>query len=352
MKTIGILGAGQLAQLLSHSAYQLGLRTLSFASNADEPAARTGAIFIGDLNNIDDCRRFAQQCDVITLENENINADIITVLQQYCPCYPGTDAITIAQDRWLEKSLFQALGIATASFADISSLEDLHQALQHIGTPCILKTRRFGYDGKGQFRLQNHDQAEEAWQAIGAVPAILEGFVDFSAEVSCLAARSISGDTVVYPLITNCHHEGILRESWLPSAFSALQNDAATLTTKILHELNYVGLLAVELFVTNNGLIANEIAPRVHNSGHLTIEACATSQFENHIRAICDLPLGTTDINGNTCMLNIIGKHPTITPTDGVHYYDYGKAARPGRKLGHITVHGKTDIGAMVERLR
>lgn len=352
---VGILGAGQLAQLLAHSAYPLGLQTLVLSDQAHTPATRNSQYLIADMHDPTAMEAFVGQCDIITLENENVDVEILQSIATDKPLYPGIEAIACAQDRLNEKQFFQSLGIATAPFTAVDDIGSLEVAISQIGTPGILKTRRFGYDGKGQFRLQQGTQAQEAWQAIDKQPAILEGFVDFSAEVSCLAARNVSGQIVVYPLITNIHHNGILRQSWLPGD-DTHQQQARDMMVAILEKLKYVGLLALECFVTEDGLVANEMAPRVHNSGHLTIEACATSQFENHLRAITDMPLGNTNSHGTTCMINLIGNllPDSFIPPGQVHVYDYGKSPRAGRKLGHVTVHStdSDSIDAMVAQIQ
>ena len=337
---IGILGAGQLAQLLAESAYQLGLKTLCFSDSADVPAARLSPLFLGDLKDPHALQTFAQQCDVITLENENIDIGILEFMQQYAPVFPGIEAVRVAQDRLLEKTLFQQKNIPTPLFAAIDSLADLSQAIATIGLPAILKTRRFGYDGKGQVVIKTAGQAADAWAAIGEVPAILEGFVDFDFEVSMIAARNASQAMVFYPLIKNKHDQGILRISESPFIHLELQKLAETYITRLLTQFEYVGVLAFEFFVQGNQLIANEIAPRVHNSGHLTIEGFNVSQFETHLRSVTGLPLVHPVLRAPTVMKNIIGTFPVFLPEEyaHMHVYDYGKPPRPGRKLGH-TVH-------------
>jgi len=353
---VGILGAGQLAQLLAHSAYQLGLQTLVLSDQSRAPATRNSDYLIGAMHDPEIIDTFVTQCDVITVENENIDVEILTTIAARKPLYPGIKAIACAQDRLHEKQFLQSLGIATAPFAMVADITSLQTSIEQIGTPGILKTQRFGYDGKGQFRLKQAKQAQTAWQAIGERPAILEGFVNFNAEVSCLAARNISGDIVVYPLITNIHRDGILRQSWLPNDHTYHQQQAHDMMVAILEKLDYVGLLALECFVTEDGLVANEMAPRVHNSGHLTIEACATSQFENHLRAITNRPLGDTTVHGKTCMINLIGNMLPghFAPDRSIHVYDYGKSPRVGRKLGHVSVHSTTldSIEAMVANIQ
>ena len=335
MKTVGILGAGQLAQLLAHAAYSLGLKTLCYSDQADAPAARMSQMFVGSLEDEAALIAFAQQVDVITLENENIPDALLSLLQHHVNVFPGKAALSTSQDRWIEKSTFKQLGITVPVFSDITSAADIEVALKTLGCPAILKTRRFGYDGKGQFRLHDPSQAEETWQAIGQQPAIVESFVHFDQEVSQLAARNRQGDMVFYPLIHNHHEAGILRTSTFPYDEPKLSALAQQHTRCIMEHLDYVGVMAFEFFVSGTTLLANEIAPRVHNSGHLTIEGTQCSQFANHLRAIADLPLVTPRVVSAVRMENIIGTWPeTCHQQTGV--YDYGKSPRPGRKLGHV----------------
>ena len=335
MKTIGILGAGQLAQLLAHAAYPLGLKTLCYSDQADAPAARMSPIFVGSLKDEAALTAFAQQVDVVTLENENIPDNVLSLLQQYVDVLPGKAALSTSQDRWVEKSTFEQLGIPVPGFANITCAADIEAALNKLGCPAILKTRRFGYDGKGQFRLHTSSQTEEAWHAIGQQPAIVEGFVHFDKEVSQLAARNRQGDMVFYPLIHNHHEEGILRTSTFPYDDPELSALAQQHARSIMEHLDYVGVMAFEFFVSGKTLLANEIAPRVHNSGHLTIEGTQCSQFENHLRAITDLPLVKPHVTSTVRMENIIGAWPETYHQQDEHVYDYEKSPRPNRKLGH-----------------
>lgn len=337
---VGILGAGQLAQLLAHSAYQLGIETLCFSETQDAPAARLSPLYLEDLEDQQALIDFAKLCDVITLENENINVEILKFLQQYTPVFPGTLAIEVAQDRLFEKTLFSKLSIPTPLFAEVSSAEDLQNAVQKIGTPAILKTRRFGYDGKGQIVIKAPDQVATAWEQIGKVPAILEGFVPFDFEVSLIAARNAKDEMIFYPLSKNTHCEGIMRVAESPYLNPHLQQLAEEYMTKLFKTFDYVGVLAFEFFVKGDQLIANEIAPRVHNSGHATIEGFNVSQFESHLRAILNLSLLKPVLRTPTVMLNVIGSFPRIDEQtyQEAHVYDYGKAPREGRKLGHITL--------------
>jgi 5-(carboxyamino)imidazole ribonucleotide synthase len=278
---------------------------------------------------------FAASVDLVTIESENIHADVLHGVN----LYPNARAVGIAQDRLLEKQFFHDCGIGTAPFAPVDSLEDLHQAMGKTGLPAILKTRRMGYDGKGQVRLRNVEDAAGAWAELGGVPCILEGMVKFEVEVSLIAARARAGEIVFYPLIENRHRDGILRTSIAPFVNPQLQQRAEKYLTALLQKLDYVGVLAVEFFVVDGTLLANEMAPRVHNSGHWTIEGSATSQFENHLRAIVGMDLGSTE-SSPTVMLNCIGSMPSEQETSAfsqIHRHDYGKDPRPGRKVGHLT---------------
>lgn len=319
---VAILGTGQLAALLTHAAYPLGVQTVCIAETD----------FAGILQQV-------KECDVITLENENISVVLLEKLQEYKPVYPPASAVAVAQERFLEKSLLQRLNIPTPPFAKIDSFADLEAALQTLGAPAVLKTRRFGYDGKGQAVIKNITEAAVAWQTIGENPAILEGFIQFDCEVSLIAARNITGEIVCYPLIKNTHQDGILRVSASPFENTHLQKLAENYVKHLFNELDYVGVLGFEFFVQDNTLIANEIAPRVHNSGHLTIEGFNVSQFENHLRAVLNLPLVKPILQAQTTMHNMIGEFPKLMPADytNCHVYDYGKEPRPNRKLGHIT---------------
>ena len=332
MKTVGILGDGQLAQLLAHSAYSLGLKTLCFGS-AQSPAARMSDIFIGELSDAKALAEFSRKVDVITLENENIDLSCFKHMAP-CPILPGNLALATAQDRWLEKSMFHRLGIKTVQIWKIDQPDDIKAATGS----AILKTRTLGYDGKGQVRITSvKDQADEAFQAIGQQPAILESILDFDIEVSQIAARNRKGDIVFYPLIENQHQDGILRVSRPIDGPTHIKQQAQEYTQKVMESLNYIGILAFEFFVKDDELFGNEIAPRVHNSGHLTIEAFNASQFENHLRAIAGLPLVEPELLRSVQMHNIIGQWPESSVLESAfRIYDYGKLPREKRKLGHL----------------
>jgi 5-(carboxyamino)imidazole ribonucleotide synthase len=332
---VGVLGAGQLALMLAEAAVPLGIEVLCAGQRGD-CAERVAPLVEVDLDDAADVTAFARQVDLVTIESENIDAKVLEGLN----LYPNARAVGIAQDRLLEKRFFQECGIEVAPFAPVDSLADLERAIAYTGLPAILKTRRMGYDGKGQVRLYSAADAAAAWEEIGEVPCILEGMVRFDAEVSLIAARGRKGEVVFYPLIRNHHRDGILRTSIAPFLHEGLQSIAETYLRTVLERLEYVGVLAVEFFVQDDALLANEMAPRVHNSGHWTIEGAETSQFENHLRAITGMALGGTH-SVSTVILNCIGSMPpeedtALVPRMARH--DYGKAARPGRKVGHLTL--------------
>lgn len=305
------------------------------AGQLGDCAEQATEVVVVDLDDATAVAAFAAQVDLVTIESENIHADVLHGLH----LYPNARAVGVAQDRLLEKQFFHESGIGTAPFAVVDSLEDLYRAIEVTGLPAILKTRRMGYDGKGQVRLREREDAPAAWAEVGAVPCILEGMVSFDAEVSLIAVRGGTGQIVFYPLIKNHHSEGILRTSIAPFVDATLQVQAENYLTHLLEKLDYVGVLAVEFFLVNGTLLANEMAPRVHNSGHWTIEGSATSQFENHLRAIAGMELGDT-ASRPTVMLNCIGTMPAQVDTAafaGLFRHDYGKEARPGRKVGHLT---------------
>ncbi len=331
---IGILGAGQLALMLAEASKTLGVDVIC-AGQPGDCAEQVVEVVSVNLEDAAEVAVFAASVDLVTIESENIHADVLHGVN----LYPNARAVGIAQDRLLEKQFFHDCGTGTAPFAPVDSLEDLHQAMGKTGLPAILKTRRMGYDGKGQVRLRNVEDAAGAWAELGGVPCILEGMVKFEVEVSLIAARARAGEIVFYPLIENRHRDGILRTSIAPFVNPQLQQRAEKYLTALLQKLDYVGVLAVEFFVVDGTLLANEMAPRVHNSGHWTIEGSATSQFENHLRAIVGMDLGSTE-SSPTVMLNCIGSMPSEQETSAfsqIHRHDYGKDPRPGRKVGHLT---------------
>jgi len=341
--TIGILGGGQLGRMLSVAAARLGYKTCIFEPAGDCPASHVANYhFRAAYEDEDALRAFAAAADVITFEFENIPAAALDLLGTLAPVRPGRRALKVSQDRLVEKAALADMGLATAPFAAVDDAEDLAEALAEIGTPGILKTRRFGYDGKGQVRIDGPEGAQAALDAMDGAPAIYEGFVAFSHEVSVIAARGLSGEVACFDPGENLHEGGILRRTTVPARLSAAQRaDAALLAGRILNALDYVGVMGVELFVTEGALIVNEIAPRVHNSGHWTQAGCAVDQFEQHIRAVAGLPLGDGSRHADVEMENLIGddidRLPALLrdPRAGLHLY--GKAeARAGRKMGHV----------------
>lgn len=339
---IGIMGGGQLGRMLAMAGYPLGLTFRVLDPQPGAPASHLAEHVVGRYEDRDALSRFARELAVITYEFESIPIDSVRLLARSCPVYPPPEALATAQDRLLEKHFFQRLGIPTSTFAPIHQRADLKSALERFGLPAVLKTRRMGYDGKGQVILRTPDDMVYAWERLGQHALILESLVPFEREVSLLAVRGQDGDTRFYPLIENTHHEGILHRSQAPAPDGSphLQTEAETYAHRVLNALNYVGVLAIEFFQFGETLLANEMAPRVHNSGHWTIEGAETSQFANHLRAICGFPLGSTALLGTSEMTNLIGTIPdpaSVLSDPDAHLHIYGKRPRPGRKLGHIT---------------
>lgn len=341
---IGILGGGQLGRMLSLAAAPLGYTCHIFGPEDNPPAGQVSdRVTIADYMDEVALARFTEDIDVVTLEFENVPTACLEFLGQRRPVRPGAQALAMAQDRLLEKDFATNLGAATAPYAAVNTLADLREAMAEIGPRAVLKTRRLGYDGKGQVMLDQTADLPEAWQALGAVPSILEGFVPFNFEVSIIVARGLDGQVEAYTPIANRHRNHILDTSTVPAGLDREQTEQAiALTTDLAHALNYIGILAVEMFVTADGLLVNEFAPRVHNSGHWSIEGAVTSQFEQHIRAICGLPLGSTNLLGQVEMTNLIGDDvdqiPALLSEPGAHVHLYGKTeVRAGRKMGHVT---------------
>ncbi len=348
-EVIAVLGGGQLGRMLALAGLPLGYRFRFLDPVADSPARAAGELIVADFDDDAALEQLARDAAAVTYEFENVPAHAAAKLRQLgAKVYPPPTVLETAQDRLAEKTMFRALGIPTPEFAAVSSRDELHAAVAKIGAPCVLKTRRFGYDGKGQFVLRDNAPAaiDAAWDELGNAPGglILESFVPFDREVSVLAARSTTGETAVYPLVENHHQNGILRLSVAPAPSTSpkLQHLAESHAQRILDHLGYVGVLAIEFFERGDELIGNEIAPRVHNSGHWTIEGSLTSQFENHLRAILGLPLGSTAMAGAAAaMVNLIGASPTreaLLRLPGAHLHLYGKSPRPGRKIGHVTL--------------
>ena len=341
--TIGILGGGQLGRMLSVAAARLGLRTHIFEPGANPPAGDVAhMVTTAAYEDNDALYAFATSVDVVTYEFENIPTLTLDALEDHVTIRPGREALRVSQDRLVEKRFLQELGLQTAPFADVPDMAAFGQALSEIGTPAILKTRRFGYDGKGQVRLTDPTEAKTALADMQGAPAILEGFVEFSHEVSVVAARSLDGSVASFDPGENVHEDGILRTTTVPARLSASQRtDAVLVAAKILNALDYVGVMGVELFVTPQGLVVNEIAPRVHNSGHWTQNGCVVDQFEQHIRAVAGWPLGDGQRHADVVMENLIGddiaRIPGIMGEANAALHLYGKAeARPGRKMGHV----------------
>ncbi len=339
---IGILGGGQLGRMLSVAASRLGLRCHVFEPGANPPAGQVAEqVTTAAYDDIAALEAFAATVDVITYEFENIPTAALDALESLRPIRPGREALRISQDRLTEKDFLTGLGLNTAPYADIPDRSSLDRALGEVGTSAILKTRRFGYDGKGQARISAAEDADQALADMAGAPAILEGFVDFSHEVSVIAARGLLGEVVCFDPGENVHRDGILRTTTVPARVTGAQRtDAVLLAGRILNALDYVGVLGVELFVTAGGLVVNEIAPRVHNSGHWTQNGCTIDQFEQHIRAVAGWPLGDGHRYADVVMENLIGddmdRVPELSRTADVALHLYGKAeTRDGRKMGH-----------------
>lgn len=340
---IGILGGGQLGRMLSVAAARLGYKTCIFEPLGDPPASHVANFhFRADYDDNAALEQFASAVDVITYEFENIPTTALDLLEQVRPVRPGREALRVSQDRLIEKDFLTGLGLTTAPYADIASLDDLHAAYASIGPATILKTRRLGYDGKGQVRLTDAAEIPSAFEAMQNRPAILEGRVEFDREISVIGARGADGRVACFDPGENVHRDGILRTTTVPATLSAAQRtDAVLLTGQVLNALNYVGVLGVELFVTESGLIVNEIAPRVHNSAHWTQQGCQIDQFEQHIRAVTGLPLGDGARYADVVMENLIGKDvdklDDLRADPEVSLHLYGKAdVKPGRKMGHV----------------
>ena len=340
---IGILGGGQLGRMLSVAAARLGYRTHIYEPAANPPAADVAhAVTTAPYQDEAALRAFANAVDVITYEFENVPTSALDTLESLRPIRPNRKALATSQDRLIEKDFLTSIGLTTAPYAAVNSAADLNAAIARVGLPAILKTTRLGYDGKGQARIMSPADAPAALAAMNGAPAVLEGFVDFRFEASVIAARSLSGEVAAYDPGENVHKDGILHTTTVPARLTAtLRTDAVLLAARILNALDYVGVMGVELFVTDHGLIVNEIAPRVHNSGHWTQNGCAVDQFEQHIRAVTGWSLGDGSRHADVEMLNLIGddvgKVPDLARQKATAIHLYGKAeARPGRKMGHV----------------
>jgi 5-(carboxyamino)imidazole ribonucleotide synthase len=338
---VGIVGAGQLGRMLALAGYPLGLRCLFLDRSPDAPGAQVAPILVGELEDPARLKELASLSDVVTFDWENISGAALAPLEKLTAIRPPRKALEVSQDRLQEKALFGRLNIPAAPHAAVDTKKELLSVARNLGFPGVLKTRRMGYDGKGQFVVQHAGDIDAAWTHIGAPGLIYEKFQLFSREISLIGARSAAGKIVYYPLSANTHSGGILRYSVAPFINRPLERLARRYLKKVMEALAYVGVLTIEFFVVKGRLIANEMAPRVHNSGHWTIDGCVTSQFENHLRAICDLPLGSTQALGHTAMVNFLGSMPQLRQLlaiDGLAFHDYGKEPRPGRKLGHCTI--------------
>jgi 5-(carboxyamino)imidazole ribonucleotide synthase len=359
MSTLGILGGGQLARMMVLAGVPLGVRFRIVDPVADACAGQIAPLLNEDWTAVDRLQAFADRVDAATFDFENVPAGTAEWLAARTRVAPNARSLATAQDRILEKKLFRQCGLPTTEFADVTTRADLDAALARIGAPAILKTRREGYDGKGQFRLKTADDADAAWDALGAQAEsrglILEGFVAFDCEASVIAVRTADGGFDTWPVTRNWHVGGILSASLAPAPLGNAIGEAARVHARaIAEELDYVGVFALELFVQGTRLLGNEMAPRVHNSGHWTIEGAVTSQFENHVRAVLGMPLGDSSPRGLSCMLNWIGELPdrdALIAIPGSHWHDYGKSPRPGRKVGHATICAD-DAATLAERLQ
>lgn len=341
---IGILGGGQLAQMLALAGIPLGFKFSFYDPTADCCAGQLGQHFQGEYDDWHLLKKFAENNDIITYEFENVSIKAVEYLTKYCPVHPGTEALRLTQDRLLEKNLFQQLEIPTTKFFEINSFPDLKMAIKNLGLPLVMKSRSGGYDGKGQYVIKEESEIESIWETSPKRNLIAEEFVKFDREVSIIACRKSNNEFAIYDLVENTHEQGILKKSFniindplLPIASQYVKN--------LMTHLNFCGVLALEFFQVKGGLVANEYAPRVHNTGHWTIEGAEVSQFENHLRAILDFPLGNTTSLGNTGMINFIGKLPDLKNSlveSNLHFHDYHKDPRPKRKVGHATIRSQS----------
>jgi 5-(carboxyamino)imidazole ribonucleotide synthase len=342
--------------MLALAGYPLGIECRFVGTDAQSPAGQVAAIRTAALDDRDALAALAAEVDVLTFEIENVSVSALAEVAQRVSVYPPPRIVAIAQDRLAEKQLFQSLSIPTAPYAAIDSRADLLRVGTTLGWPIVLKARRLGYDGRGQRIAANADELLSGWQSLGEVPAIAEGWVAFERELSLVAVRGAGGAQAFYPLTENLHRDGILVSSIAPYSDSRLQSVAESWLAQLMGTCDYRGVLTVEFFLTAGGLVANEMAPRVHNSGHWTIEGAETSQFENHLRAVLGWPLGAVTARGHAAMLNLLGSVPaaaSILAIPGVHLHDYGKEPRPGRKVGHCTLldTDRARLGARFARL-
>jgi len=338
---IGIIGAGQLGRMLGLAAIPLAIRCEFLDESQDSPAAAVGRIRSGALSDAAAVAALAREVDVVTPEIENVAPEALEAAAEFCRVAPSPGVIAAAQDRLFEKRLFADFDIPTAAYTTLDTPRDAAALDVSPERPRLIKTRRLGYDGRGQRLVRTRSEAIDAFDALGNVPSIAEELVDFEGEASLIGVRSWSGKVAFYPLCRNEHRDGILARTIAPWGDGNLQSQAEAWVGEVMQRTEYVGVLTVEFFATSAGLVANEMAPRVHNSGHWTIEGAETSQFENHIRAVADLPIGSTQVRGHAAMVNLIGEmpqHSAVLAVAGAHLHDYGKLPRPGRKLGHCTL--------------
>ena len=341
--TIGILGGGQLGQMLSMAASRLGFKTHIFEPSENPPASNVSSKFTrAEYDDYDALKQFASSVDVVTYEFENIPTAALDIIETQSEIFPNREALKISQDRLIEKEFINKLGFKTASFCEVNSIEELIHAINQIGAPSILKTRRFGYDGKGQVKVQPSSKPEEIWKNLGEKALILEGFINFSSEFSVIGSRSKDGQISCFDPGENVHKDGILRTTTVPAHLTNQQKtEAVLITAKILETLKYVGVIGIEFFLEKNSLIINEFAPRVHNSGHWTQNGCTVDQFEQHIRAITGWKLGNAERHSDVIMENLIGdeiyKTNQLVEDGSIALHLYGKAdVNPGRKMGHF----------------
>lgn len=340
-KTIGILGAGQLAQMLSIAANEMGLKTLCLSQAENNCASHVTDVMIDTHKDATLWQAFCDKVDVVTLETENIPLDMAEFISEQKPLLPNLKTLSIGQDRGHEKAMFSSLDIPTAKYCLVDSRRDLNQAISELGLPLVLKTRRFGYDGKGQHILRTPEDADNVWEGIQHEALIAESFVDFDTEVSLVGACNTQNEIEFYPLVENTHHDGILYETIAPFWQTTLNEQAQNYMHKVMEHLNYVGVMAIEFFLKGDELIANEMAPRVHNTGHWSIEGATVSQFKQHLLAITGEPLKKIELKGTSVMLNCIGNIPSKTVLEDIRhtfFHHYGKEQKPFRKLGHVTV--------------
>ena len=338
---VGILGAGQLGRMLALAGYPLGIHCLFLGGEQDSPAGQVSPILKGDLTDNAQLDDLAARSDVVTFEFENVPVQALRRAAAGAPVHPSVEALAAGQDRLAEKRLLRGAGIPTAPYVAVGEAADLRRAEAELGWPQVLKARRMGYDGKSQRVVHSTAELAVAWSELNQVPSIAEGWVNFERELSLIGVRGAGGETAFYPLSENVHTQGILSTTVAPYEDPELQRAAEAWLTTLMNGFDYRGVLTVEFFHTDAGLVANEIAPRVHNSGHWTIEGSETSQFENHLRGVLGLPLGSTATRAHAAMLNLIGQmpdHDAMLRIPGAHLHNYGKSPRPGRKLGHCTI--------------